>query len=52
MTAVAGVVSVVIVNMTGHTFGLVVLVKTEILVMVKGGGFPFIQAMACVAFAF
>jgi len=45
MTAIAGVLSVVVVYVAGLTFGIVIPVETEILFMFKGGRYPGVLSM-------
>ena len=45
MTAIAGVVSVVIVYVACHAFGIVIFVESEILFMFEGGRYPGILTM-------
>jgi len=45
MAAIAAVVGVVIVYVTCHTFGAVILVEAEILLMFEGGRYPCILIM-------
>lgn len=40
MTTVASVVSEVVVDMTGRTFCIVMTIKPEIIIMLKGSWFP------------
>ncbi len=45
MTAVASVISEVIVDMTGRTFSIVMTIKPEIIIMLKGSWFPMFLRM-------
>ena len=52
MTAIAGIVSVVVVFVAGFTFGIVVLIESEVLFMFKGGRYPGILIMTLSTIAF
>ena len=45
MTTVASVVSEVVVDMTGRTFCIVMTIKPEIIIMLKGSWFPMFLRM-------
>ena len=45
MTTVASVVSEVVVDMTGRTFSIVMTIKSEIIIMLKGSWFPMFLRM-------
>src|SRR3990167_7571379 len=51
VAAVAGVAAVVIAHVAGHALDVVVAVEFEILPVVKGGGGPFVLAVALAALA-
>ena len=45
MAAIAGIVSVVVVYVAGFTFGIVILIESEILFVFEGGRYPGILIM-------
>jgi hypothetical protein len=52
MTAIAGVVGVVVLDMTGLTFRIMVTIEAKIIIMIKGRRLPGIDAMALATVAF
>ena len=52
MTAVAGVVSVVVVYVAGFTFGIMILIEAEELFMFEGSRYPGIQSMTLATVSF
>lgn len=51
MTTIAGIATVIIAFMAGHTFDVVIPIQRKIFVMIKGCGYPFLLVMALAAIA-
>ena len=51
MAAVARIAAVVVTDMAGRAFNVVVAIQFEILRVIEGGGGPFVLAMALAAIA-
>ena len=51
MAAIAGIAAVIVTDMAGRAFNVVVAIQFEILRVIEGGGGPFVLAMALTAIA-
>lgn len=49
VTAIAGIATVIVALMAGHTLDVVIPVQRKIFVMIEGGRYPFLLVMALAA---